>query len=123
MKKAVHDVVTSILYILITICLLPAGVMAQSRNSDVLVIDGGTLIDGNGGTPVENSRIIIRGNRIDSVTTQGRGRIPRGATVINAEGKFIVPGLMDAHTHYAEWMPELMLNNGITSVFFNRKWR
>ncbi len=117
MKKAVHDVVTSILYILITICLLPAGVMAQSRNSDVLVIDGGTLIDGNGGTPVENSRIIIRGNRIDSVTTQGRGRIPRGATVINAEGKFIVPGLMDAHTHYAEWMPELMLNNGITSVF------
>lgn len=83
----------------------------------VLVIEGGTLIDGNGGQPVRDSLIVIRGNKIETVSRKGQATSPAGATVIKADGKFIVPGLMDAHIHYDEWLPEMFLVNGITSIF------
>ncbi|MDH3546544.1 MAG: amidohydrolase family protein [Gammaproteobacteria bacterium] len=81
------------------------------------MIEGGTLIDGNGGTPVRDALIIIRDNRIETVTTRGDARYPADARVLNANGKFIVPGLMDAHVHYAGWMAELNLHFGVTSIF------
>jgi hypothetical protein len=40
-----------------------------------------------------------------------------GAQVLHADGKFILPGLSDAHTHYQWWMPELMLHYGVTTVY------
>ena len=83
----------------------------------VLVIEGGTLIDGNGGQPVRDSLIVVRGNKIESVSRKGQATPPPGATVIKADGKFIVPGLMDAHIHYDEWLPELFLGSGVTSIF------
>lgn len=98
-------------------CTLPHAAVAQARDSNVLVIEGGTLIDGNGGQPIRDALIIIRDNRIDTVTTRDGAKIPRNAKVLNAGGKFIVPGLMDAHVHYAGWMAELNLNYGVTSVF------
>jgi hypothetical protein len=91
--------------------------IAQDSDANVLVIAGGTLIDGNGGSPIEDALIVIRGNRIESVRSGSGGAYPAGAQVINAKGKFILPGLMDAHCHYAGWMAELNLNYGVTSIF------
>lgn len=99
------------------LCALAQPSFAQGRDSNVLVIEGGTLIDGNGGQPVTDALIIIRDNQIETVTTRGDARIPRNADVLNANGKFILPGFMDAHVHYAGWMAELNLNYGVTSVF------
>ncbi|OFW44221.1 MAG: hypothetical protein A3J28_18125 [Acidobacteria bacterium RIFCSPLOWO2_12_FULL_60_22] len=90
---------------------------AQRQEPPALVIEGGTLIDGNGGQPVQDALIIIRGNRIETVSRKGQASYPADAQVLRADGKFILPGLMDAHCHYGEWMPELMLNHGVTSVF------
>src|SRR5262249_36273442 len=42
----------------------PGGSAGPTRASDDLVIEGGTLIDGTGGRPIENSIVVIRGNRI-----------------------------------------------------------
>src|SRR3990172_1926821 len=70
---------------------------AQGQQS-VTAIRGGTLIDGNGGAPVPNVLIVIAGNRIRSIAPGGAP--PAGATVIEAQGKYIVPGLWDTHTHY-----------------------
>src|SRR5678816_3899713 len=62
----------------------PVGAQGQQQT---LVIQGGTLIDGNGGAPVANATVIIQGNRITQV---GRGlRAPAGAQVIDANGKYI----------------------------------
>ena len=83
---------------------------------NVTVIRGGTLIDGNGGAPRPNTAIVIAGNRIRSISAGAAADVPTGATVIDAAGKFIVPGLWDTHTHYHNWFPELLLTNGITSV-------
>jgi imidazolonepropionase-like amidohydrolase len=82
-----------------------------------LVIQGGTLIDGNGGPPVRDAVVVIEGNTIRSVERRGQASYPAAAQVLRADGKFIVPGLMDAHVHYGEWLPELFLAHGVTSIF------
>ena len=73
----------------------PPLVYAQTAASKLLVIDGGTLIDGTGSAPVRDVQIVIEGDRIRGVGRKGQAP-PSGAQVINADGKFIVPGLGDA---------------------------
>jgi hypothetical protein len=54
------------------LCLLiPASTIAQAQQP-TLVIEGGTLIDGNGGAPVQDALIVIQGNRITNVSRRGR---------------------------------------------------
>jgi len=53
-----------------------------------LVIEGGTLIDGNGGTPVREAVIVTTGNKIASVSRKGQLSYPPNAQVIKAGGKF-----------------------------------
>lgn len=69
----------------------PPFVQAQPRASNVLVIDGGTLIDGSDGAPIRDAQIVIEGDRIRMVGRKGQAP-PAGAQVVNAAGKFIVPG-------------------------------
>ena len=92
----------------------PVGLAAQAHQA--LVIEGGTLIDGNGGAPVTDAVVVIQGNRITSVSRRGQVTNPPNARVINADGKFILPGLWDAQIVYQWYFPELMLNHGITST-------
>ncbi|MCZ6488924.1 MAG: amidohydrolase family protein [Acidobacteria bacterium] len=94
----------------------PLRITAQQAQPETLVIEGGTLIDGNGGAPVRDALIIIRGNRIETVSRKGQVSYPTGARVLQADGKFIVPGLQDSHCHYQWWMGELMLNHGVMRV-------
>ncbi|MCH7979363.1 MAG: amidohydrolase family protein [Acidobacteria bacterium] len=95
----------------------PVSAVAQQEQPAVLVIEGGTLIDGNGGAPVADALIIIRGNQIETVSRKGQAQYPAGARVLQADGKFILPGLMDAHVHYQDFLAELFLTHGVTSVF------
>src|SRR5439155_8948656 len=81
-----------------------------------LVIQGGILIDRNGGAPVANAVVVIQGNRIAAVGRAGQVIIPAGAQVINAQGKYILPGLWDAQVNYAWYWGEVMLNQGVTST-------
>ena len=70
----------------IACALAPASLPAQTESS-VIVISGGTLIDGNGGPPVPNAVVVIEDNRISTVSTTGQASYPSDATVIDAEGK------------------------------------
>ena len=97
--------------------IIPVRAVAQAAQPAILVIEGGTLIDGNGGAPVRDALIIIQGNKIAAVSRKGQTSYPAGAQVLRADGKFIVPGLMDAHCHYYWFMGELYLAYGVTSVF------
>jgi len=81
-----------------------------------LVIEGGTLIDGTARSPQRNAAVVMEGNRITAVGEKGKVPYPPGAQVIPAAGKFILPGLIDMHVHWADWMPELFLAHGITSA-------
>ncbi|HXG66431.1 MAG TPA: amidohydrolase family protein, partial [Blastocatellia bacterium] len=89
---------------------------AGPQDEPVTVIEGGTLIDGTGAAPLRDAVVVIRGNRIAAVGRKGQVRYPKTARVISAEGKFILPGLIDAHVHYHEWQGELHLAHGVTTV-------
>jgi imidazolonepropionase-like amidohydrolase len=78
--------------------LLPATVIAQRADS-VIAIVGGTLIDGNGGPPLPNATVVVRGGRIAAVGSSENVATPRGARVIDARGKYITPGFVDANVH------------------------
>src|SRR5436305_8232261 len=70
-------------------------------NATRLLIEKGTLIDGSGGDPVPNRLLVVEGNRITLVgeTDGSMGPDTPDDTVIDAAGKFILPGLIDAHCH------------------------
>jgi imidazolonepropionase-like amidohydrolase len=70
-----------------------------AKSADVTVIRGVTLIDGTGRPPLADAVVIIKGNRIAAVGEASHVGIPRGARVIEARGKFVVPGLIDCHCH------------------------
>lgn len=95
----------------------PTRLLAQTEQPSVLIIEGGTLIDGNGGAPVRDALIVIRGNKFDVVSHKGTFVYPPDAKVINADGKFILPGLIDAHLHYTGFLAELLLSHGVTTAF------
>jgi imidazolonepropionase-like amidohydrolase len=99
----------------IVFCLLPAGNPAWSQ-SETLVIEGGTLIDGTGRDPIRDAIIVIEGTRIKAVGSKGSVSYPAGARVINAEGKTILPGLIDAHVHISAYMHPLFLHYGVTTI-------
>jgi len=89
---------------------------SQERREEVLVIEGGTLIDGTGNTPQTDMRIVIRNGRIQEIGPRSEVVRPAQSRVIDAQGKFILPGLIDSHVHYFGYEGELYLNHGVTTV-------
>src|SRR6516165_10328285 len=71
----------------------------SSRSDGILVIKNGTLIDGTGGRPRPNGRIVIRSGKIAEVGPEAPFDQVGGARVIDAAGGFILPGLIDGHVH------------------------
>ena len=72
---------------------------ATAPAADVLVLSNFTLIDGNGGAAVPNAALIATDGRITWVGTATELKAPAGASVQNLAGKFVMPGLIDLHTH------------------------
>ena len=101
---------------------------AQTR--ELIVIRGGTLISPTASEPVKDAVIIIEGSRIKEVGTTAKTRIPSNSRMIDASGKYIIPGLADMHQHLGEGNFELnqgeadyrknlasLLGWGVTMVF------
>jgi imidazolonepropionase-like amidohydrolase len=85
-------------WVLSCFLLWSCGVFAQSAG-DVTVIRAGTLIDGKSDKPRANQVIVIRGNRIESVSDASSAKISAGATEIDLSKQTVLPGLIDSHTH------------------------
>ena len=89
--------------------------IAAAQTLAPLVIQGGTLIDATGRDPIEDAVIVVEGERIKAVGRRGEVTIPRGAKIIDAKGKTILPGFIDGHCHLLDFVGELYLHLGITS--------
>jgi len=115
----------------VTISPLPR---ADGHPSRPLAIVGATVIDATGAPPLHDATIVIEQGRIVSVSPKRDW--PDAAELLDAKGKFAVPGLMDANVHLVLDIPpltmvryedrydelaieaaQLALANGVTSVF------
>jgi imidazolonepropionase-like amidohydrolase len=85
--------------LLIASLLVLAAASLRSQPAAVTAITGGTLIDGTGGPAMVNAALVISNGRIVAAGPRASVTIPQGATVIDATGKFIVPGLIDTNVH------------------------
>src|SRR5262245_6701670 len=64
-----------------------------------LAFVGATLIDGNGGAPLEGAVVVVTGQRIAAVGPRGKVQPPKGAQIVDAAGKFLLPGFIDTNVH------------------------
>jgi len=87
----------------IYLLVVAAAAMAQSRSAPALhaftVIRAGVVIDGRSDKPRRDQVIVIRGNRIESISDPAKARIPANSQVIDLTGMTVLPGLIDSHTH------------------------
>ena len=94
--------------------LLVTPLMAQ-ENPPRLLLEGATIIDGNSDSPLRGYSILVEDNLIKEILSPGEiadGDLER----VDLEGKYIIPGLIDSHVHWLDWMGELYVNHGVTSV-------
>jgi len=82
-----------------TIALVAASLAQAPAAPTGVVIRAGTLIDGKSDQPRHDQVIIIRGDRIESVSDATSAKAPAGATVIDLSKATVLPGLIDSHTH------------------------
>ena len=100
-----------------------AGVFGHGQDAakepTVVVIRGATLIPFHGdATRLGSQTVIVRGGRIAWVGPSQSAPKVENARSVNAEGKYLIPGLIDAHVHlFDESQLVLYLANGVTSVF------
>jgi imidazolonepropionase-like amidohydrolase len=87
----------------VVVFLMAAAAAARTQQpSAVVVIQGATVINGTGRAAIRNATIVIENGRIQDIGPRAEVRVPRGAQPINANGKWIIPGLIDAHVHFSQ---------------------
>src|SRR5215470_922628 len=92
-----------------------ATLLTSAARAQTLVIRGGTLIDGTGRAPIENSVIVIEAGRFKAVGRRGEVQIPAGAHIVDVRGKHVLPGFIDGHCHWESFWGEVYLHLGITT--------
>lgn len=96
-----------------------ANLTASSRMAPAkkLAVVGATLEDSTGAAPVKDSIILIEDGVITAAGPRSQLSVPKDATILDASGKYAIPGLWDMHAHYeqVEWGP-IYLAAGVTSV-------
>jgi imidazolonepropionase-like amidohydrolase len=82
-----------------------------------LVLTHLTIIDVAGGAPKPDMTVVITGDHITDLGEAGKVSVPQGGRVIDAGGKFLIPGLWDMHVHwYSRDTLTLFTANGVTGI-------
>lgn len=78
---------------------------------------GGTLWDGTGVPPIRDAVILVTADgHVAAAGPRDLVEIPRGATEVALDGRWVIPGLIDAHVHAQRWTLARFLAAGVTSV-------
>jgi imidazolonepropionase-like amidohydrolase len=73
---------------------------SSDANKQIKILKGATLFDGTGSGAIKSSVVVVKDDRIDCVGSTNDCTIPDDAQVIDVSGKYITPGLIDAHVHF-----------------------
>jgi hypothetical protein len=80
-----------------------------------------TIVDVESGGLRPDQTVLVEGNRITWTGPAGQARIPAGARVVDAPGRYVIPGLWDMHVHAARegrarhFWPQF-LAHGVTGI-------
>jgi imidazolonepropionase-like amidohydrolase len=85
--------------ILIVLSLAAALLFAVSAAAQVIVLSRASVIDGTGAPAQKDITIVMENGRIREMGSSSKIQAPAGATVLDLIGKFIVPGIINAHGH------------------------
>src|SRR5918993_4885349 len=95
----------------------------SAQSTTALVFRNVTVVDGTGGAVGPLMTVVVTGNRITAVGTDAG--VPPGAQVVDATGKFLIPGLWDMHLHlrgesrvpqFSTYGELLLIANGVTGA-------
>ncbi|NLP10779.1 amidohydrolase family protein [bacterium] len=120
-----------VLIVLLSVMVSFSATRPQSdKGQRVLVFTHATIINTAGGPNELDMTVVISGDRIADIKETGKIRLPQGAQVIDATGKFLIPGLWDMHAHWydADYLP-IFIANGVTGLrimwgnLMHLKWR
>jgi imidazolonepropionase-like amidohydrolase len=93
---------------------LAAAILPPTARGQDLTLVNAVLIDGTGAPPASGMTIVVRGGRIAEIA---KGRPAAAGTVIDAGGRWVLPGLVDAHAHFiTPGAAELALKSGVTTA-------
>lgn len=106
---------------------LALAIAQAAEPGGIVVVQGGSVFDSSSGRMTPVAAVIIRGDKIDAVVPEGKSvATPAGALVVDAHGRFLIPGLIDAHVHLVHVLRSLQmtgdeilpyfLESGVTSV-------
>ncbi len=120
-RRALHLVTTTLaLLVSVTIAAAalaaPKGPIPVASNDTLVAIVGTTVIDGNGGAPLTDATILVRGSRIAAVGPRASVPVPKGARVVDGTGKYATPGFIDTNVHLS------LYNNGESMVRYEDKF-
>ena len=110
------------------VCMVLAAAVgwAQARgSSSPVAITHVSVIDATGSPPQADMTVIISDQRIVGLSRSEAAHVPADAKIVDAHGKFLIPGLWDMHVHtvFGDWLPRnekvvlpLFVANGVTGV-------
>ena len=104
---------------LLVLCVISIFTRQGSADITLLAIKGATLVDVRTKRQIENSAILIEKDRIKGVGDASNFQIPTDARVLDARGKWVIPGLFDMHVHGSSRKDVpigLYVANGITGI-------
>jgi len=106
-----------LLLLLSSPCVTLAQSTGQVNGSTKLVLTHVTVIDGGDAPPRRDMTVVIIGNRISEIDTTSQIVDPQNSQIIDATGKFLIPGLWDMHVHPDDEQDlGLFIANGVTGI-------
>jgi imidazolonepropionase-like amidohydrolase len=106
-----------LLLLLSSPCVTLAQSTGQVNSSTKLVLTHVTVIDGGDAPPRRDMTVVIIGNRISEIDATSQIADPQNSQIIDATGKFLIPGLWDMHVHPDDEQDlGLFIANGVTGI-------
>lgn len=101
----------------LTACGLPGSHQGGTYEKSI-VISNVSVVDVEKGVTVPGQTVVITGGKVEEIGAQGDIRVPQQAEVIDGQGLYLMPGLVDAHVHYidAPVFNRVLIANGILLV-------
>ncbi|UCF39943.1 MAG: amidohydrolase family protein [Gemmatimonadota bacterium] len=95
---------------------LLAATVACNPGAGKVAYVGAELFDGTGAPLILDAVIVVSNGHIEAIGPPDVVSVPRGAREVRVDGRWIIPGLIDAHVHIEPWTFDRFLAYGVTSV-------